>query len=233
MMAPSHPICLPGPISQDDFPAQTLWVALKRHDLALGFMKFHPVALALVPKVTHPFSQVLTAAPALWQQPASLLRKGTIENIELGELQDGPSRDNPLSHHRSSPWQGSLVRALPVTPASLAQEEQITLHWYQIRSVQVSWLHLFARFGGAHLCELGCAQGSVAPQCVRGRRHGSRIGRLGQAHCTWALVKTSHPALADQSAAVFRCSPSPWASDGGCGAGMGLEIALWSHRMLL
>lgn len=27
--------------------------------------------------------------------------------------------------------------------------------------------------------------------------------------------------------------PSPQAADGGCGAGMGLEIALWSHWMLL
>lgn len=48
---------------------------------------------------------------------------------------------------------------------------------------------------------------------------------------------SSHPGIsktpAHRGAAVFRRSPSPWAGDGGCGAEMGLEIVLWSRRMLL
>lgn len=78
MGVPISPTFLPGPIFQDEFPAQTLW-----HDLALGFMKFHPMALALVPKVTRLFSPVLTMSAALWQLPPSLLHKGHIGNIEL------------------------------------------------------------------------------------------------------------------------------------------------------
>lgn len=210
MVAPSHPVCLPGPISQDELPAQTLWVAPKRRDLALSFMKFRRVALALVPKVTHPFSQVLPASPALWQLPASLLHKGPIGNIELGQPQDGPLRDNLLAHHRSSswlslPWQGSPVRALPITPASLAWEEQITLHWYQIRFVRVSWLHLFARFGGAHVRELGCGPCHV----LRDPGPCSACREGGTAAQPAAGERSSHPGIGENlpssSCASKRC----------------------------
>lgn len=201
-------------------------------------MKSHPVALALIPKVTHPFSQVPTVSPALWQLPVSLLHKGLIGYIEPGEPQDGSSKDNPLSHHQSSswlslPWQGFPVHALLITLVSLAWEEQMNLLWYQIRPVQVSWLHLVTPFGGAHIHKPGCAHGLGAPQCMWGRRHSSQTGGLGHAMSIQTSAKTSCPALVHQSAAVFRCSPSPWAGDGGCSAGKGLEIALWSHRMIL
>jgi len=35
-----------------------------------------------------------------------------------------------------------------------------------MRFVEISWLHLFAWFGGAHACELGCARGPGASQYV-------------------------------------------------------------------
>lgn len=48
-------------------------------------MKFHPVALALVPKVIHSFSQV-----PKWHLAVSLFHKGPIEgNIELGSPRMG------------------------------------------------------------------------------------------------------------------------------------------------
>lgn len=80
-------------------------------------MKFHPVALALVPKVIHSFSQV-----PKWHLPVSLLHKGPIEgNIELGKPQDGTPQCHIMDH---CPWQGSPV---PVPPASPAQESLITV----------------------------------------------------------------------------------------------------------
>lgn len=59
----------------------------------------------------------------------------------------------------SLPWQGSPAHTLPVTLTSLAWEDQIILHQYQIRFVQVSGLHLSAWFGGARIHESGCAWG--------------------------------------------------------------------------
>lgn len=187
-------------------------------------MKFHPVALALGPKVTHPFSQLCGNC----QRPS--YTRAPIGNIELGEPQDTPSRDNPLSHRRSSswlnlPWQGSPVHALPIPPASLAREEQINLHWYQMGFVQVTWLHLFARFGGARVHEPGWAQGPVALQCMRRRRHSSRAGVLGRAHCTRASVKSSCPALAHQSAAYLD-TPLP------LGPAMAAVVLGWGWRLL-
>lgn len=176
--------------------------------------------------------------PASWQLPASFLHKGPIGNIELGEPQDSPSRDNLLSHHRSSsrlnlPWQGSPVHTLPITPASLAREEQINLHWYQIGFVQVTWLHLFARFGGVCVHEPGWAQGPVTLQCMRRRRQQQPNWRAGACSSYPGISQKLLSSSCAPKCCVFRYSPSPWASDGGCGAGMGLEIALWSHRMLL
>lgn len=80
-------------------------------------MKFHPVALVLIPKVIHSFSQVPE-----WHLPVSLLHKGPNEgNIEPGEPQDGTPHCHIMDH---CPWQGSPV---PVPPASPAQESLITV----------------------------------------------------------------------------------------------------------
>lgn len=118
----------------------------------------------------------------------------------------------------SLPWQGSPAHTLPVTLTSLAWEDQIILCQYQIRFVQVSGLHLSAWFGGAHIHESGCAWG---------------LGKEAPGHHHTRASANPPPAPAHRGTAVFRCSPSPWAADGGCGARMGLEIVLWSHRMLL
>lgn len=93
-------------LSQEEFSSQVLWDAPKRCNLDLGLMKFHPKALALIPKVIHTFSQV-----PKWHLPVPLLHKGPIEgNIERGEPQDGttnchimdhcPSRDPQRLFHR-------------------------------------------------------------------------------------------------------------------------------------
>lgn len=70
---------------QEEFSSQILWDAPQRCNLDLGLMKFHPVALALVPKVIQAPSQVPKR-----NLPKRNLAQGVFEgNIELGEPQDG------------------------------------------------------------------------------------------------------------------------------------------------
>lgn len=139
--------------------------------------------------------RTLTASPASWQAPASLLHKGLIGNTELGEPREGPSRDNPLSHHHQSlPWQGSPR----VTPSHQLRSSR--------RFAPVSDLY---KFPGSV-----CSPSLVVPTS-RGqdalRDRGPCSARAGggsrqqphRAHRAQASAKPARPALVHQSAAVF------------------------------
>lgn len=119
-------------------------------------MKFHPVALVLVLKVIHAFSQV-----PKWHLPVSLLHKAPVEgNIELGEPQDGTTHCHFMDH---CPWQGSPA---PAPPASPAQESQITvLVSDQIFTELLT--DLFSQFVVFVCAEMS----SGTPQGARGRRN--------------------------------------------------------------